>query len=24
MWPYAPNDTWEWALGVNLWGVIHG
>ena len=20
----APLDTWEWVLGVNLWGVIHG
>ncbi len=19
-----PLDTWEWVLGVNLWGVIHG
>jgi len=20
----TPLDTWEWVLGVNLWGVIHG
>ena len=20
----APLDTWEWVLGANLWGVIHG
>ena len=20
----APLDTWEWVLGVNMWGVIHG
>jgi NAD(P)-dependent dehydrogenase (short-subunit alcohol dehydrogenase family) len=20
----TPVDTWEWVLGVNLWGVIHG
>jgi NAD(P)-dependent dehydrogenase (short-subunit alcohol dehydrogenase family) len=20
----APLETWEWVLGVNLWGVIHG
>src|SRR6478609_10175615 len=20
----APLSTWEWVLGVNLWGVIHG
>ncbi len=20
----VPLDTWEWVLGVNLWGVIHG
>jgi NAD(P)-dependent dehydrogenase (short-subunit alcohol dehydrogenase family) len=19
-----PLDVWEWVLGVNLWGVIHG
>ena len=20
----APLDTWQWVLGVNMWGVIHG
>ena len=20
----TPTETWEWVLGVNLWGVIHG
>ena len=20
----APLSTWEWVIGVNLWGVIHG
>jgi NAD(P)-dependent dehydrogenase (short-subunit alcohol dehydrogenase family) len=21
---FGPTSTWEWVLGVNLWGVIHG
>ena len=21
---FGPKSTWEWVLGVNLWGVIHG
>lgn len=23
VWEYTPGD-WQWSLGVNLWGVIHG